>query len=58
MAEEKKKQEETESLVYSASGTGFFVSKNGHVITNNHVTNFCDVITIHYEGIVYEGQEA
>ena len=40
-----------ESIVVPASsGTGFFVSTNGHMVTNNHVIESCDVVKAHYKG--------
>jgi len=30
----------------SSSGSGFFISKLGHIITNNHVVNECSTITV------------
>lgn len=32
-----------------ASGTGFFVSKSGHIITNEHVINGCSDIKVHFK---------
>ena len=37
-------------VVSAASGTGFAVSYDGHVITNNHVIDGCQKIKIHYKG--------
>ena len=37
-------------LIPAASGTGFFVSKKGDVITNHHVINGCDAIKISNDG--------
>jgi len=34
----------------ASSGTGFFVSKNGHMITNNHVIEGCSNINTIYNG--------
>ena len=39
-----------QKLYRSSSGTGFFVSKAGHIITNNHVINYCNSVQIHREG--------
>ena len=54
IAEEKKKQEENLKLYSVSSGTGFLISDNGYIITNNHVTNFCNMNDIHYNGLAYE----
>jgi len=33
-----------------ASGTGFVVSRNGHILTNNHVTEGCAMLTFQIRG--------
>ena len=38
------------TVVAASSGTGFFVSKNGHMVTNNHVIDSCDSVKVHYKG--------
>ena len=38
------------TLVPASSGTGFFVSKNGHIITNDHVIVGCRNVTITKDG--------
>ena len=37
-------------IVAAASGTGFFVSGKGHMITNYHVIQGCDAVKAGYEG--------
>lgn len=37
-----------------SSGTGFFISKNGHIVTNEHVVHGCDTVTI--RGAVQPGE--
>jgi len=37
-------------IVPASSGTGFFVSRNGHIITNDHVIKECNDIKVSYEG--------
>ena len=38
------------TLVPASSGTGFFVSNNGHIITNDHVIVGCRNVTIAQQG--------
>ena len=42
---------QAQRLVAYSSGTGFFVTNNGHVITNNHVIRECSQITIHGDSL-------
>ena len=45
-----KKQEEDNKILPMASGTGFAVSSMGHIVTNNHVTQGCKDVFVHYQG--------
>ncbi len=38
------------TIIAASSGTGFFVSTNGHMVTNNHVIDSCDTVKAHYKG--------
>ena len=38
------------TIVAASSGTGFFVSTSGHMVTNNHVIDSCDGVKAHYKG--------
>jgi len=37
-------------VVAASSGTGFFVSQSGHVITNNHVIDECKAVKVSFDG--------
>ena len=37
-----------------ASGTGFYVSEQGHIITNHHVIDGCQEIKVHSKGKVFD----
>jgi hypothetical protein len=36
--------------IAAASGTGFAVTRSGHIVTNHHVINGCNDVKVHYEG--------
>ena len=46
----KNKDIEDSQIIAASSGTGFFVSTNGHMVTNNHVIDSCDIVKAHYQG--------
>ena len=51
--EKKKKPKQSpddNKVVAAASGSGFFVSKTGHIVTNHHVIDECKVVKINYKG--------
>ena len=37
-------------IIAAASGTGFFVSAVGHIVTNNHVIDGCDLVKTSFNG--------
>ena len=53
---EKKKQEDgnlkidDNEVIAASSGTGFFVSKKGHIVTNFHVIENCDSVKVNFKG--------
>lgn len=60
-AEKKKKEEgnlniDDDEVIAASSGTGFFVSKQGHMITNHHVISGCNIIKAIYEGEEHESE--
>jgi S1-C subfamily serine protease len=45
------KQAKKESgILKASSGTGFFINKSGHIITNNHVIDQCNLVNAYYKG--------
>ena len=48
-----KQRIDNNQVLVAASGTGFIVSGNGHLITNHHVINGCDKVKAHQNGIDY-----
>ena len=44
----KKKKENTP--ISASSGTGFFISPEGHIVSNNHVIDACHKVNINYQG--------
>ena len=57
----KKKKEKSPNIddnevVAAASGTGFFVSRSGHIITNHHVIDGCKTVKVSFQGNQTEGK--
>jgi len=62
LTNKRKKKKDTEpnidddEILAASSGTGFFVSKVGHMITNNHVIEGCENIKTIYKGKEFKTQ--
>ena len=39
-----------DDILPASSGSGFFVSSRGHVVTNHHVTESCSQVQVHFKG--------
>ena len=47
---EKKINIDDNKIVAASSGTGFFISRTGHIITNNHVIEGCSNTKVNFKG--------
>jgi len=48
--EPKKQKPKDSEIVAASSGTGFYVSKLGHIISNHHVIEGCNVVKLTFNG--------
>ena len=53
---EPKQTPDDNKIVAAASGTGFLVSNEGHIVTNHHVIDQCKIVKINFKGDEKEGQ--
>ena len=47
---EPKQTPEDDKIIAASSGTGFFVSRSGHIVTNHHVIEGCNAVKVSFEG--------
>jgi hypothetical protein len=45
-----KKKRKKNTPISASSGTGFFISSEGHIVSNNHVIDACHTVNINYQG--------
>jgi len=55
-AKKPEQRPDDDKIVAAASGTGFFVTKSGHIITNHHVIEGCDAVKVSFKGDVIEAK--
>ena len=52
----KPKNSNDNKIVAASSGTGFFISKQGHIVTNQHVIDNCSSVKVNFYGKEYDTQ--
>jgi len=52
----KPKSSNDNKIVAASSGTGFFISKSGYIITNQHVVDNCSSVKVNFDGKEYNTQ--
>ena len=52
----KKPAPDNNKIVAAASGTGFYVTKSGHIITNHHVIDGCKTVKLKFNGQEIDGK--
>ena len=50
LVEAKKAKPDDDKIIPASSGSGFFVSRSGHVITNHHVIEECREVKVSFKG--------
>jgi S1-C subfamily serine protease len=50
LSKTKESKPDDNKIVAASSGTGFFVSRSGHIITNHHVIEECKAVKVSFKG--------